>query len=151
MAPAEIDGLNECSAIEREDGSLLLNMRAKGAGYRATSVSKDGGFTWSTPVLDKRLPCPTCQASSLRISDQEVLFSNPAGSTRSNMTIRLSTDGATTWRCSQVLDKGPSGYSDLARTKDGALLCLYECGERRYNEKIVIARFDRSWILKGAR
>ncbi len=82
------------------------------------------------------------------LSAQEVLFSNPAGSSRRNMTIRLSLDGARSWQHSGLLDEGPSGYSDLAAMKDGTLLCLYERGDKRYNEKIVIACFNRAWLSR---
>lgn len=149
LVQPEVSQLNECSVIERKDGSLLLNMRALGAGFRAVSESTDGGETWSVPVLDKNLICPTCQASIQRLSDDEIIFTNPASKKRNNLTIRLSRDEGKTWPVSRVIDKGHSGYSDLAVTKDGKILCLYECGEKTYNQKIVIARFDRAWILDG--
>lgn len=157
LVPPEISRLNESTVLERGDGSLLLNMRAHGAGFRALSESKDGGKSWSVPELEPSLPCPTCQASMLRLSDKDVLFANPAVSRkgkpnnkrdRRRMTVRLSRDDGRTWPHSRVLDKGPSGYCDLAVLKDDSILCLYERGQKVYNQKISIARFPRAWLLE---
>jgi len=145
----DLSRLNEATVIERKDGSLGLNMRGHDLGFRALTASTDGGVTWSSPVLDRSLPCPTCQASILHLSGREAIFSNPASNRRTNLTVRWSDDEGRTWRYSRVLNAGPSGYSDLAITKDARLLCLYECGTKAYNEKITIARFDRQWLLQG--
>jgi len=155
LVPPDLDQLNECVALERNDGSLLLNLRGRLLGCRALSASRDGGATWSRPVRDPDLPCPTCQASMIRLSKDEILFSNLAVSAtnqkaarnRRNLTVRLSRDEGKTWTCSRILEPGPSGYSDLAILKDGTALCLYECGETVYNEKIRAARFSRAWIM----
>ncbi len=146
-----VDRLNECTIFERADGTLGLNMRAYQLGFRAVCESTDGGLTWSEPVPDRNLPCPTCQASILRLSPREVIFSNPAATSRTNMTVRLSTDDAKAWAHARVVDAGPSGYSDLAVTREGHILCLYECGERTYNQKIALARFNRAWMLSNDR
>lgn len=143
----DISQLNECTVIERKDGSLLLNMRAHGGGFRALSESTDGGETWSPPVFDRNLVCPTCQASIQRLAPDEMIFTNPASAKRDHLTIRLSRDEGKTWPVSRIIDEGHSGYSDLAVTADGEILCLYERGEKTYNQKIAIARFNRAWIL----
>ncbi|MBN1491771.1 MAG: exo-alpha-sialidase, partial [Phycisphaerae bacterium] len=148
LVPPKLSRLNECTVLERLDGSLLLNMRVHGLGCRALSESRDGGKTWSSPVPDKNLPGPTCQASLLRLSKNEVLFSNPAASTRTNMTVRLSRDEGKNWPHARVVHPGPSGYSDLAVSRDGVILCLYECGDKVYNERITLARFNRAWLLE---
>jgi len=156
LVPPALDQLNECVALERNDGSLLLNLRGRLLGCRAVSTSRDGGATWNQPVREPDLPCPTCQASMIRLSEDEILFSNLAVSAtnqraarnRRNLTVRLSSDEGKTWPHWRVLEPGPSGYSDLAILEDGAVLCLYECGEKVYNEKIRAARFSREWILE---
>ena len=144
----DFNRLNECTVLEQTDGSLYLNMRSHRAGFRALSESTDGGATWSPPRLDKHLLCPTCQASVVRLSPREVLLVNPASKTRTNLTVRLSRNDGRTWLLSRVLDEGPSGYSDLAVTAAGDILCLYECGKTRYSEKIAIARFNRAWLME---
>jgi len=145
----ELDRLNECAVLERLDGSLLMNMRAHQGGYRGICESSDGGLTWSSPVLDRNLPCPACQASLLRLPPREVLFVNPASDERLNLTVRLSNDDGKSWAHARTIYPGPSGYSDLAVTRDGVILCLYEGGEKAYYEKIAVARFNRAWLLQS--
>ena len=152
----------ECTVVERSDGSLLMNMRTGGTGlygigYRTVSVSTDRGMTWSKPVLDKNLPGPGCQGSMIRLNDKEILFLNPAvyrrGSfrirSRRSLTLRLSKDDGRTWPCSRVINKELAGYSDMAITRDGKILCLFENGKRDYCEKISIVQVDRAWLLTG--
>ncbi len=154
LVPPTLNRLNECTVLERLDGSLLLNMRAYHSGFRAVSNSSDGGITWSNPVLDKNLPCPTCQACMIHASGSEILFLNPAaskegkflGASRRNLTLRLSVDEGRTWAYSRVINQGAAGYSDLAVTKDGAILCLFENGIDNYREKISIVKVDRKWL-----
>ena len=62
------------------------------------------------------------------------------------MTIRLSYDECRTWPMSKVLDTEYSGYSDLAVTGDGTVLCLYETEGCR---KITLARFNLPWLTDG--
>lgn len=156
LVPPVFPNLNECVAYERKDGSLVLNIRGSDKGRRAISISSDQGKTWSNPALDDALPCPSCQASVLRLSENELLFSNPAtafcGSidtdSRKNMSLALSFDEGATWPVRRVLNPGQSGYSDLAVLKDGSICCVFECGEVFYNEKISFARFTRDWLIQ---
>jgi len=160
LVPATIDRLNEASAYESADGSLRLNMRAHAAGYRALSRSDDGGETWSEPKLEKSLIDPTCQASTLRYSGgplpgpNRLLFLNAAvhhdggysAEHRRALTLRLSHDDGETWPIARLVEKGYAGYSDLARTKDGTILCLYERGDKIYHERITLARVSMEWL-----
>ncbi|MHC5057161.1 MAG: sialidase family protein [Planctomycetota bacterium] len=150
VAPV-LNRLNECTIIERTDGTLLMNARAHGAGSRALATSADGGETWSKPVLDKALPCPTCQASMVRLDAREVLFLNPASrNRRRNLTLRLSPDDGRTWSHSRVVNAGRAGYSDVAVTRQGTILCLFENGERDYRERISVVEVTRDWLTVGA-
>ncbi len=158
LVPAEIAMLHECTVVERKDGSLLLNMRARNAGYRAVATSSDGGLSWSNPVLDRQLPDPTCQGALVSLNEEEILFSNPAVSskddskmsaTRRNLTLRLSADGGRTWSHGRVVDEGFAGYSDLAVTERGKILCLFENGSENYHQKISLMIVDREWLTSG--
>lgn len=155
-------GHGECTILERSDGSLLMNMRigppnAYSFGYRAISESKDGGLTWSKPVVDKNLPCPACQGSILRLNDKEVLFLNPnvnysggfAIWSRRNLTLRLSKDDGKSWAAARILNKKLAGYSDIAVAKNGNILCVFENGVKDYCEKISIMEVTREWLLAG--
>ena len=149
----------ECAVVELSDGSLLMNMRAAppnaySFGSRVISRSRDLGMTWSRPVVEKTLPCPACQGSMLRLNEREVLFLNPAVPhrggfaiwSRNTLTLRSSRDEGKTWSNGRVLNKGLSGYSDLALAKNGNILCLFENGEKDYCEKITIAELKPSWL-----
>jgi sialidase-1 len=150
----------ECTVVERSDGSLLMNMRASAPGaysigYRAVSTSSDGGITWSKPEVDKNLPCPACQGSIIRLNDKEILFLNPAVSkaggfslwSRRNLTLRLSGDDGRTWPHALVLNEGLAGYSDMAVTKEGKILCAFENGKQDYCQKISVVQVDRASLV----
>ena len=152
----------ECTIIERPDGTLMMNLRTSapglyGLGHRGVSVSTDRGATWSKPVLDKNLPSTGCQGSMIRLNEKEILFLNPAihrkGGfnirSRRNLTLRLSRDEGKTWPSSRVLNKALSGYSDMAITNKGKILCLFENGTKDYCEKISIVQVDRAWLAAG--
>jgi sialidase-1 len=78
-----------------------------------------------------------------------LLFSNPAGSKRERMTVRLSNDGGKTWPKARVLHAGPSTYSCLTVLPNQTLACLYERGERNSYERITFVRFGLDWLVGG--
>jgi hypothetical protein len=93
----------------------------------------------------------------IRLNEKEILFLNPAVHraggfhlwSRRNLTLRLSQDDGKTWPHSRVLRKGLAGYSDMAVTKEGKILCVFENGEGDYCVRMSIAQVDREWILAG--
>ena len=147
------DDVNECEAVELENGVLLLNMRNYDLDQktRAVAVSYDGGDSWSHVKHDPTLIEPTCQASIRRYAPESdyILFSNPASQTdRENMTIRLSTDGCRSWGYSRVLHPGPAAYSCLTVLPGGTIGCLYERGEAHSYQCLTLARFNLAWIME---
>lgn len=155
-APIQAGG-NECQVIEREDGSLLVNMRMQGGwqGLRGTATSTDGGATWTAISHEKQLPCPKCQGSLLRYDEKRLLFSNPfppepkdgkPSGARMRLTIRQSADDGRTWPLAKRLHEGPSAYSTLARLPDGTVLCLYESGGKNACQSLLLARFNLEWL-----
>ncbi len=143
--------MNECQVVEIEGtpGAMLMNMRSyHGKNLRAQSESIDGGKSWSEPADIKDLLEPVCQAAIVRYSwssdpvGRLVLFSNPASTSRDNMTVKWSRDEGRSWSVLKVLEKGPSAYSALAVLPDGKVLCLFERGMNNYSEKVTLARFD---------
>ena len=166
LVPDVVPSLNECCAIELEDGRVLLNMR-NGAGVqrRVISVSADGSSDWATPWLDPALLEPTCQATLLRYSSSaqgrsRVLFSNPhnlegtrqSGSgmfrARKNLGIQLSYDECRTWPVMRVIEPGFSGYSALAVCPDGMILCAFEHRPQGQDtdDYLALARFNLAWL-----
>jgi sialidase-1 len=147
---------NECQVVERQDGTLLINMRSyHGKNRRAIATSKDGGLTWSDVTLDEALIEPVCQASLVRSTDKDktgksrLVFANPASSKREKMTLRLSYDEGATWPVSKLLHEGPAAYSALATLPDGAVGCLYERGDKSPYDKITFARCSLEWLTGG--
>jgi sialidase-1 len=136
-----------------EKGTLLLDMRNYGrSNLRAQARSMDGGQTWTSVERHPQLIEPKCQASIIRCNWPEsaqpgrILFSNPAATTRTNMTLRVSRDDTITWPVSKVLYPGPSAYSCLTALPGGDIACLYECGQTNPYQKIIFARFPISWV-----
>jgi len=138
---------NESAVVELKGGELLLNMRSyHGRNRRAVQRSKDGGLTWGPLRLDETLIEPVCQASMITDTKGRVLFSNPAATTRTRMTLRISVDGGHTWAASRVIHEGPAAYSALAMLRGGAIGLLYELGEAGPYERIAFARVDPRWV-----
>nr|MCU0875524.1 glycoside hydrolase [Pirellulaceae bacterium] len=164
---------SETTAVELSDGSVLFNMRSESARQRRlVAVSPDGVSGWSGHRWDEALLDPVCMASLLRYDwpvdgrPGRILFSNPNNlertMTRGNgqvikppncdrkrLTIKMSPDDGQTWPVARVLEEGPAGYSALARSSDGTILCLYEAGivtgmcDDRY---VRLARFNLAWL-----
>lgn len=150
------DGTNECAVVELSDGAVYINCRNYvGDKRRAVAWSQDGGETFSHFRWEDVLVEPICQASLVRLTDENqhdrnrVLFANPASTAREKMTIRLSTDECQSWPIAKLLHAGPAAYSDLAVTADGMIHCLYECGEGHPYENLRLARFDLAWLVDG--
>lgn len=152
---------DECQVVELHDGRLMINMRNYWAreggkndlgGKRAVATSHDGGETWGDLEFDATLIEPICQASFLKHSDDvfreaPLFFSNPASiDSRSQLTIRMSTDQAKTWPVKKTIHTGPAAYSCLAVLPDRSLGCLYEAGENAAYEKLRFARFTIPWL-----
>ena len=142
---------NECQAIERQEGTVLLNMRSyHGRNRRFISLSRDGGETWTEPVMDEDLIEPVCQASLIRYEgkgqEKCLLFSNPAATSRVKMTVKQSTDEGETWPVAKLVYPGPSAYSCLAELRSGEVGLLYERGEKHPYEKITFAKFSLDWL-----
>lgn len=145
------DLTNECQAVEKRDGSVLLNMRAyHGENRRAVSESRDGGETWSEVELDEELIEPVCQASLIRFegdgTKNRLLFANPASENRVRMTVKLSTDEGGSWPKARLVHAGPTAYSCLAELEGGEVGLLYERGSENPYEKITFARFRIEWV-----
>jgi len=146
---------SETLAVELSDGSVMLNIRSESATHRRLiAVSPDGVSGWRYRGFDQALLEPVCMGSLLRskwpVASEPgcLIFANPDNlertmTTRSydrkRLTVKMSMDDGKTWPMSEVLEPGPSGYSDLAQLADGTLLCLYECD----NHYLRLARINK--------
>ncbi len=142
--------LNEAQMVELSDGSVRLNSRAfAGAKLRKTSVSRDGGRTWSAVENVPELRDPSCNASIFRYSFCDgagrgrILYSGPDSMKRDTGTVHLSLDDGRTWPVKRLLWPGSFAYSALTKTADNAVGCLFETDS--YN-RIGFARFPIAWL-----
>jgi sialidase-1 len=127
-------GLNECEAVELENGDVMLNSRNHGVdeSYRGVSISKDGGQTFSSFHRDPTLLEPRCQASIRRYrwstGDKPgiILFSNPARKWRDFLMLRASYDDGKTWPDARIIFPYTTAYSDIAILSDGRIGVLFE-------------------------
>jgi len=145
--------INEVQMVELSDGSVRLNSRQfAGAKVRKTSVSHDGGETWS-PVEDvPSLRDPSCMASIFRYSfgkdgqAGDILYSGPDSAQRRNGVLHLSRDDGATWPVQRVLYPGSFAYSILTQLPDGSIGCLFEADNYK---RIVFARLPFSWLFES--
>ena len=144
---------NESTVVELSDGRILDNMRSyHGKNRRAIATSDDGGTTWSEVTLDEVLIEPVCEAHVLRYTFPEadgksrILFSNPAGTGRRMMTVRMSRDEGQTWPVAKLVYPGSAAYSCLTVLPDEQIGLFYE--RDRY-KKITFTRFPLEWLTGG--
>lgn len=145
--------INEVQMVELSDGSVFLNSRQfAGTKVRRSSVSRDGGRTWSAVQEIKDLTDPSCMASTIRDSFPEgdvpgrLVHSGPDSAKREQGTLYLSQDEGKTWPVKRVLYPGPFAYSVLTRFPDGTLGCLFEADNY---QRIVFARIPAGWIQQS--
>lgn len=158
-------GANEAMAVEREDGSLLVNFR----NYTNDAFTADpvrGQMIWGfdpdgnpippathTEPPELTMPWPGVQGSIERLSWPDdpggdgvgrILFAGPdSPDKRVGMTVWLSADEGQTWPVRRLMDSGPSAYSDLAILADGQIGLLYELGGEN---GIMFTRFTLDWL-----
>ena len=137
------DSVNESTVAEVAKGRLLLNMRnASSKRVRQTTISNDGGESWSGIRPDTTLIEPVCEGNLLRYHfpgrKDALLFSNPASQTsRTHMTVRISFNSGKSWAAKKLLYAGPSAYSCMTILPNGNIGCFYEAGIQRPYEGIV--------------
>lgn len=130
-APAGGEG----QIAEGPSGEIYLNLRA--SGKRRSTVSRDGGITWSPLRDEPQLAAPEkgCHASVLG-RNGTLLFCGPAGTeptgntdNRGKLMLYSSGNSGKTWSAPVLLASGAAGYSCMAPLPDGKIAVLYETGD----------------------
>jgi len=126
-------------------------------GERLYSISSDSGVSYSVEGIDKQLVEPVTPdwtgivASILTLTNNNkeyVLFSDPdSNDSRSNLTIKISTDHAATWPTSMVIDSGPSSYSDMVALSSTSIGITFEQGTTTAYDDIKYAIVDLTLYL----
>ncbi|MEK6796235.1 MAG: sialidase family protein [Spirochaetota bacterium] len=155
---------SETVLAELSDGRVYFNIRSESVRHRRlVSISPNGTSKWTSPVFDDALIDPVCMGSIIRVSGDRprIVFACPAPHDlsqqwygclyeRENLTLYMSSDDCRTWGAKRTLEKGYAGYSDLAYTNDGHILCFYECdrvdGRLADDRYCTLARFSPEWI-----
>lgn len=133
LKPAKISPADESKIVELSDGTLLINSRVNGSGFRWFHESKDDGLNWTSYKKDSLID-PSCNASIISytsikdgFSKNRLLFSNCDSSKgRKNLTIKISYDDGKSWSKGFVVEKGSAAYSSMTVCKDGSIGILYE-------------------------
>jgi len=122
---------SETTVAELADGKLLMNSRCTGKNYRISSVSTDGGATWSVMRAEYPLIDPVNQGSLLAHTlnaEYTLFFSNAASTSRTNMAITTSKNNGENWAKRFIVNSGQVAYSDLVITSEKHIGIMYETG-----------------------
>jgi len=149
-------GFGEAAIVEREDGTLMMNIRRHWAPRgtpkqhrlcRWSSTSADGGHTWSKPEPIIALPDGPAGSTyglmgGLVKCGGVHVFSNVVSDTteRRNGHLWLSADEGGSWPIRRQVTDTPSAYSSLAAGA-GSLYLLYEGGPKQHRQ-LLFRRFD---------
>lgn len=127
-------GADENKVSELSDGSVLLNVRARGV--RRQAISHDGGAHYDeladVPEQidpgsngDVRRLFPEAEPGSA-LARIQVLVHDADPSIRRNLTLRVSFDDGATWPSAVALSSGSAAYPTMIALGDGRLGLLYE-------------------------
>ena len=135
----------EPAIVELKDGRLLMLMRSGTRTCIWSSLSSDGGLTWSSPERTP-LPNPDSAIDLLRLKSGRVLLAyNNSSKGRTPLAVAVSEDDCRNWRRARDLETGPGGFSYPAaiQSQDGIIHITYT-----YDRKgIKHVAFDEQWIL----
>ncbi|KAK9955371.1 hypothetical protein ABG768_015253 [Culter alburnus] len=149
---------NECQMaeiIDEGNSTLYCNARSTSR-HRVEALSENGGKNFGKPLSAHKLieTGGGCQGSVLSICPDQstwLLYSHPSDKEKRNdleIYINKSPKNPMQWEPIQCINKGPSGYSDLAVCEDRKYIaCLFECGQKREIETIAFKLFNISNAL----
>jgi sialidase-1 len=132
------EGGDESMLVELADGRILMDTRQGDKGtHRWFATSSDGGKTWSKrrPGLDVTQVCCAIERWTLQSAGADknrIVWTGPKGPGRSNLVARVSFDECETFGPEHLLYEGPTAYSTLTVTKDGAMGVLFERENYRF-------------------
>lgn len=145
---------SEPQVVVMGDRSLLMNARTiAGKGEQRTLVtSRDWGETWQPTTDVTPLSENLCQGCIYRCyrsgtkGDYDLIYTQPATRSRTEVTAWLSADEGKTWPFAQTLWRGPSAYTAMVRTHDGQICTLIECGQKDTFEQIAFVKYSQEWL-----
>ncbi|XP_062830504.1 sialidase-3 [Anolis carolinensis] len=170
---------SECQVAELtgQDNRPVLYCNARSPDrYRAEAFSADHGEFFDESFFSEELcePPNGCQGSVMSFSPMAELGVHPSSASYENtkqwlifshptnkrhrldlgIYLNMSPMEKGSWKGPWVLNKGPSGYSDLAVCKERKSLlfgCLFECGAANSYEEIAFKLFTDAELLREGR
>ena len=141
--------IDEHMLYEKQNGDLVMLIRADAAHGIGKSISTDGGRTWSDGE-DTTLGGPCSRFCVRRLKSGRLILINHVNYTgRNNLTALLSEDDGEHWIGGLLLDgRSDISYPDLTEDDCGRIFLTYD--RRRYHEKeILMAVITEEDILAG--
>lgn len=165
----------ECEMAEffddTDNSNIYCNARTEG-GYREEAVSTNNGEDFSKLSSPKKLveTGKGCQGSVVSFPAQTeavntegnqnqspnkwLLFIHPSSeSKRIDLGVYLNRSpgeqNVNAWSGPWIINRGPSGYSDVAYIDDGWFACLMESGKHRETEQIASKVFSYNEVKQG--
>ncbi len=121
--------VNETGLLALPDGSLIAAMRSEKNPHLSTSISKDGGRTWSTPLLvTKDMEHP---ADLILLKNGDVLLSFGVRNSPQGIAALLSHDKGKTWDTEHRITLADDatnvdcGYPSSVQLPDGRIVTMY--------------------------
>lgn len=130
-------GTIQPTLLEIEPNQIRGFFRTSGVGKIATSLSRDGGKTW-TPLELTNLDHPGAGIDSVKLKDGRcLLVFNPSKVRRNPLSVAISYDGAATWKDFAVLEtlaegeRGELSYPNIIQAIDGDVHIVYTWKRKR--------------------
>lgn len=148
----EIVAISELGPSEAQiapvPGGALISLRNNGPRRRRAFAFSPDGARWEAPELARDVVEINCQGSLLRRGERLYISGpEPQGAPgedgrmvyeRERLTLRASSDYGRSWGGGVVLVPGTAGYSALATSAQGELLCLYETWESWQKMRLIL-------------
>lgn len=130
-------GTIQPTMLEIEPGIVRAFFRTRGMGKIATSLSQDGGRTW-TPLELTDLDHPGAGVDAVRLADGRcLLIYNPSKVRRNPISVAISYDGGVKWKDFAKLEeleaneRGELSYPNIIQAGNGDVHVVYTWKRRR--------------------
>jgi hypothetical protein len=142
-----VDNFYENMCVELKNGNLMMYQRSI-----QTSISKDGGLTWSKPdsVAGLQSANSRLYIGRLRSGKLLLIINNDGNNQRKNLTAFISVDEGETWPYQLLIDERINvSYPEAIEDESGRIYVCYD-RSRTGAKEILMAVFTEEDVLAGA-